>query len=75
MPITINNWGNKMVKFNYVIIDATSKRELYCFHRDMKLDYNEQQELILLFKEIFPQFATRAVELVEFADHVFPEDL
>lgn len=64
-----------MVKFNYVIVDAKSKYELYCFQRDRELDSTEQQELILLFKEIFPQFATRVVELVEFADHVFSEDL
>lgn len=63
-----------MVKFNYVIVDATSKWELYCFHRDMKLDYNEQQELILLFKEIFPQYAAKAVEVVEFADPIYHEE-
>lgn len=64
-----------MVKFNYVIVDAKSKYELYCFERNMKLDREEQQELIALFAEIFPQYAAKAVELVEFADHVFPEDL
>lgn len=64
-----------MVKFNYVIIDASSKRELYCFERSRELDSNEQHELIVLFTEIFPQFATRAVNVVEFVDHVFPEDL
>lgn len=64
-----------MVKFNYVIIDANSKRELYCFNRSRELDNNEQHELIVLFAEIFPQFAGKDVELVEFADHVFPEDL
>lgn len=64
-----------MVKYNYVIVDSSSKRELYCFERSRELDNSEQQELIVLFAEIFPQFATREVELVEFVDHVFPEDL
>lgn len=64
-----------MVKYNYVIIDASSKRELYCFERSRELNSNEQQELIVLFAEIFPQFAGKDVELVEFVDHVFPEDL
>ena len=64
-----------MVKFNYVIVDASSKRELYCFNRSRELDSNEQQELIALFKEIFPQYAAKAVEVVEFADHVFPEEM
>lgn len=63
-----------MEKFNYVVVDAEHK-ELYCFRRDRKLDSNEQQELIVLFAEIFPQFAGKDVELVEFVDHVFPEDL
>lgn len=64
-----------MVKFNYVIVDASSKRELYCFNRNRELDSNEQQELIVLFKEIFPQYAAKAVEVVEFIDHVFPEEM
>lgn len=64
-----------MVKYNYVIVDSSSKRELYCFERNRRLDQEEQQELITLFAEIFPQFAARVVEVVEFVDHVFPEDL
>lgn len=64
-----------MVKFNYVIIDASSKHELYCFERSRELDNTEQHELIILFKEIFPQFAEKDVELVEFADHVFPDEM
>lgn len=62
-----------MEKFNYVVIDA-ERKELYCFRRDRKLDSNEQQELILLFKEIFPQFADKAVEVVEFADPIYHEE-
>lgn len=64
-----------MVKFNYVVVDANSKLELYCFERDRKLNDNEQQELVVLFKEIFPQFVGKDVELVEFVDHVFPEEM
>lgn len=64
-----------MVKYNYVIIDAGSKRELYCFERSRELDNSEQQELIVLFAEIFPQFAGNDVEVVEFVDHVFPEEM
>lgn len=63
-----------MVKFNYIVVDARNKRGLYCFKRNRKLDNNEQRELIVLFKEIFPQFAAIAVEVVEFTDHFFPED-
>lgn len=63
-----------MEKFNYVIVNVKSNRELYCFKRNRKLDNNEQQELIVLFKEIFPQFAAIAAEVVEFADHFYPED-
>lgn len=62
-----------MVKFNYVIINA-GNNELYCFERERKLDNNEQQELIVLFKEIFPQFADKAVKVVEFVDHFFPDE-
>lgn len=64
-----------MVKYNYVIVDSSSKRELYCFNRSRELDNAEQQELITLFAEIFPQFAGKDVELVEFVDHVFPEEM
>ena len=64
-----------MVKFNYVVVDANSKRERYCFEHSRELDSNEQQELVVLFKEMFPQFAGKDVELVEFADHFFPEDM
>lgn len=64
-----------MVKFNYVMIASDSKRELYCFERDRKLNNNEQQELLVLFKEIFPQFADKALEVVEFSDHFFPEEM
>lgn len=63
-----------MVKYNYVIIDANSKRELYCFNRSRELDNNEQHELIVLFKEIFPQFVDKAVKLVEFADPIYHEE-
>lgn len=63
-----------MVKFNYVIVDA-NRNEIFCFKRDRKLDRVEQQELILLFKEIFPQHAAKAAEVVEFADHFFPEEV
>lgn len=63
-----------MVKFNYVVVDAESKHELYCFHRDRELDSNEQHELVVLFAEIFPQYAAKAVELVEFADPIYHEE-
>lgn len=63
-----------MVKFNYVVVDAKSKYELYCFERNMKLDREEQQELIALFAEIFPQYAAKAVKVVEFADPIYHEE-
>lgn len=62
-----------MVNFNYVIVD-NNKNEIFCFRRDRKLDSNEQRELIPLFAEMFPQHAARAAEVVEFADHFYPED-
>lgn len=63
-----------MEKFNYVIVD-NNKNEIYCFEHNRKLDNTEQQELILLFAEMFPQHAAKAVEVVEFADHFFPEEM
>lgn len=63
-----------MEKFNYVVIDA-ERKELYCFRRNRKLDSNEQQELILLFAEMFPQYANQAAEVVEFVDNFFPEEM
>lgn len=62
-----------MEKFNYVVVD-NNKNEIFCFRRDRKLDNVEQQELIALFAEMFPQHAARAAEVVEFTDHSFPED-
>lgn len=63
-----------MEKFNYVIVNA-ERKELYNFRRDRKLDNNKQHELIMLFAEMFPQHAAKAVEVVEFADHFFPEEM
>ena len=62
-----------MVNFNYVIVDA-NRNEIFCFKRDRKLDSNEQQELIALFAEMFPQHAAKAAEVVEFIDHSFPDE-
>ena len=63
-----------MEKFNYVVVD-NNKNEIFCFRRDRKLDSNEQQKLIMLFAEMFPQYANQAAEVVEFVDHFFPEEM